>query len=325
MKSIAFLFLLVPSFGWSQNLVPNPSFEEYEQCPYYFDSVNPINEWLYNWYSPNAASHDYFNECSFIEAINSRSDVPENAVGYQSAHSGLAYSGIFTNGDCLSQSNENLFREYLQVELLESLATDSIYHISFFVSRADSSSCNCNSIGILLTDSPVISNENTLLNFIPQLNNELDLMNSGEIWIEVSFTYIANGNESFLTIGNFKDNLNSDCASLASGSLGGAYYYIDDVTVIQQSQVQIAEIQSMNYCDIKIDIEGALIIESNQPFKNVKLIDQLGRIRFDLDYHSTNNTRIFEYIHSGNYFVLITLDNENKILRKILINKNQTR
>ncbi len=324
MKTLFLIAFISTNVLTAQNLVPNGSFEEYTQCPEYFDGVNPISSWLINWYSPNTGSPDYYNACSEIEALNFGADVPANAVGFQNAHSGLAYSGLFTNGDCASQSNKNLYREYLQVELSESLIFDSIYRISFFVSRADSSSCNCNALGILFSESSIITGENTILNQIPQLNNELDLMNSNQNWIEIFFTYIANGNEAFLTIGNFHDNLNSNCSSSGTNSLGGSYYYIDDVTVILQSEVQIDEVQTVDDCQIWMDTHGVITLRSLSPFYNVKIFDLLGRNCFEQNYLNVDNANIVEHFNPGIYFVMVILNNENLVLRKILINQNQT-
>src|SRR5690606_31382855 len=85
----------IPCAG--QNLVPNPSFEQYNACP------NGISSLMYDpgytsfptaKYWGNAlqqGSADYFNACA---PKNTYVSVPWNGFGYQTPRSGNAYAGI---------------------------------------------------------------------------------------------------------------------------------------------------------------------------------------------------------------------------------------
>src|SRR6185295_11530904 len=96
-----FIFLLfsIPLIrieqSFSQNLVPNPSFENYSTCP------NDLKQiyFAFPWFQPNTYLNavDYFNSCT----SNSSIDIPNNWAGYQCPHTGLAYSGI----SCLNKNN----------------------------------------------------------------------------------------------------------------------------------------------------------------------------------------------------------------------------
>jgi OmpA-OmpF porin, OOP family len=55
-------------------------------------------------------------------------------------------------------------------------------------------------------------------------------------WVAVSGTFVANGTETFLTIGNFKSDANTDTlrTPFSSSTIGGwSQLLIDDVSVIE--------------------------------------------------------------------------------------------
>src|SRR5690606_30479231 len=78
MKNFCSIFLWFSSLtGVGQNLVPNPSFEEYLECP--FSTVELQNQ-VIGWYSWNE-SPDFFYECS--NDLAGLAGVPGNVFGYQ--------------------------------------------------------------------------------------------------------------------------------------------------------------------------------------------------------------------------------------------------
>lgn len=62
---------------WSQNLVPNPGFEEYIKCPGSY-MLNQNEFAIHGWQSPTSGTPDHFHSCSSGEA-----DVPVNWAGIQ--------------------------------------------------------------------------------------------------------------------------------------------------------------------------------------------------------------------------------------------------
>jgi OmpA-OmpF porin, OOP family len=85
-----FLFLLFILFGISeigltQNLVKNPSFEDFNTCPVAGGFDNVID-----WYDLHSFSY-YFNSCALP---GPGVGVPVNLWGYQQAHTGNAYASI---------------------------------------------------------------------------------------------------------------------------------------------------------------------------------------------------------------------------------------
>ena len=54
------LSILTGQFAFAQNLVPNPSFENYSACP---ENISEI-DFALPWTSTTGATPDYYNSCS---------------------------------------------------------------------------------------------------------------------------------------------------------------------------------------------------------------------------------------------------------------------
>ncbi|MEW6469639.1 MAG: gliding motility-associated C-terminal domain-containing protein [Bacteroidota bacterium] len=205
--------------GKSQtNLVLNPSLEDTVACPYGLDQV----VYARYWFKPTPASSDYFNSCT----NNSSISVPQNSLGFQPARTGTAYGGVITY--VVNLSNH---REYISGKLSDSLMQGEKYCVEFYVSLADSFNTSSNTIGAYFSDSFYINNT-TNLPFVPQVENIVsNSLNNKISWVKVSGYFTASGGERFITIGNFRDDNNTDTTCLDWSLCGTAYYYIDDVSV----------------------------------------------------------------------------------------------
>jgi len=120
----------------AQNLVPNPSFEQYSLCPVYPGDFYPLN---WNGYK----SPDYFNECDDSLFYVS---VPHNSAGFQYAHTGFAYSGLYARA---TSNNYTNYREIIRTKLIDTLIIGTKYYVSFYASLAEYSNCASNKIGAL--------------------------------------------------------------------------------------------------------------------------------------------------------------------------------
>ncbi len=140
--------VLILGAAYGQNLVPNPSFEQTNQCPYLNLPIRPVSQnypFVQNWSSYNSAL--YFNRCvdTSLSSPNpyqfSFCTIPNNIFGYRQPHSGNAYAGIMINLlDTLGAS----FSRCLQAQLISPLEAGQWYCVSFYVSLAvrDSSYAN---------------------------------------------------------------------------------------------------------------------------------------------------------------------------------------
>jgi type IX secretion system substrate protein len=199
MKKITLLsflnFILLNSYG--QNLVPNGDFEQYSNCP---SGVSDFNGFVSGWFNPTTATPDYFNQCSAGTLVG----VPGNWVGYQYAHSGIAYSAIVI----VRKNNNPNFREYLEIQLTTTLTANTCYHFEMYFSLANSSKYVTDDIQVYFSDVPVAGIMNSqYLPFIPNIANAQGNYPDTVNWIIMSGNYTASGNENYLLIGNFKDSL----------------------------------------------------------------------------------------------------------------------
>ncbi|HEX8516180.1 MAG TPA: T9SS type A sorting domain-containing protein [Bacteroidia bacterium] len=226
MKNIFSLLFLVFFFVYkteAQNLVPNSSFENFTECPdtstlQFFTNLDST------WFQYNSA--DYFNECNGYNYL----DIPVNRFGYQYAHSGNAYTGL------ISYMSGGFEREYIEVKLVSPLVLNETYYVQLHVSLADTVRYAIENIGVLFTDTlfnpyPSVG---VWLTGIPQVENSSGNMLNDKInWMTLSGSFVANGGEQYMTIGNFKNDANT-IKQFFGGTVPytlGAYYFIDDVYV----------------------------------------------------------------------------------------------
>lgn len=208
----------------AQNLVKNPSFEDYELCPSEFGCLEKS---VPSWYQPTEGSSDYFNACS------PEMSTEDNFIGLQSPFDGQGYAGFYAYA-------QKDYREYLTAELQVPLKRGRKYVFSFQVSLAEESQFGVNEFGILFTHKAMEfhTKRNIPVNLMtrkPNYNYTIvrnhKYFDDKEQWIEVTGVYIADGTEKFMTIGNFNDNSKTRLEKTEGVHKKIAYYYVDMVAV----------------------------------------------------------------------------------------------
>lgn len=216
-------------YAFTQNLVPNPGFEYYKNCP--GDHSQAAHEFsVTGWGSATRGTPDHFHSCSAGEA-----NVPHNWAGVSEAFEGKGYTGIY-----LWMNDTNDYREYLQCKLMQPLMKDSIYRISFRYKLSSYSKYAIDRIGLLLTDTVLDEHHDNVLSIMPTLSVIRDsaLTDATGLWETASLEYKAKGREQHLTIGNFYDNKETHYYKTKFRPMQqimlaeSAYYYVDDVRVI---------------------------------------------------------------------------------------------
>lgn len=210
------------------NLVPNPSFEDYTQCPNNIAQFNRVENWSVYRNNP-----DYFNSCDSTD----HASVPYNELGYQSPISGQAYAGFIAFS--LSGNQTTSFREYIGAQLNIPLSTGTQYYVSFKVSPTISNSPTIgsnkyvnNNLGVLfrMTSTTQLS----IPNFAHVYSNSI--ISDTTAWVTISGSFIADSAYKYIVIGNFFDDSQTSFLLLnSSGSYPLSYYYIDDVCVSTDS------------------------------------------------------------------------------------------
>lgn len=224
MKSIVlFLFSLfsLRELCAQVNLVPNPSFENFDSVTT-FDKISNF-KLVRNWYNPVIkTTPDFYH----LFEQKRKSNLPKNRLGTQFPRTGLSYVGIIPESD--------KWYEYIGVKLNLPLEKDKLYKVSLFTALGIDCTIATNELDFTLTTKK-LKRFFLFSNYIHLANrNEINSVISNKIkWIEVSKCFKAIGNEQYLTIGCFNSSkieylkINDKHPGVES------YYYIDDVSVIE--------------------------------------------------------------------------------------------
>ncbi|WP_343764437.1 PKD domain-containing protein, partial [Gangjinia marincola] len=200
------------------NMVPNPDFEDYKNCPSSSaNNGNTLGNQLHDWYSPTSGSTDYINFCDPTNLILGPPDFPDR--GYIRMH-------VWYPGD---------LREYAQVKLNQPLSAGEVYDVSLEASLTYSSRYEIDRLGIHFSATPVTTGNNQVLPVTAQLETPVNgFIDNKGTWRTFSWTYTATGGEEYLTVGNFRDDTDTNYNDNGNGS-GWSLLYIDDVNVISHS------------------------------------------------------------------------------------------
>ena len=224
MKKLLFISLLfLPCFSFGQNLVPNPSFELYNSCPWDVSEMYRVDDW-----SSFGNSSDYFHTCATSQYVN----VPDNIAGHQYPASGNAYCGFITSAVAPGPPN---YREFIGTQLISSLSKSIQYFVSFKISRGYSDPSwlwgASDKTGALFTMTSYDSISIAPLNNFAHIYTD-SIITDTTNWTRISGSFVADTTYEYVAIGNFFDDNNTDTIN---GSYYGVYYFIDDVCVSTDS------------------------------------------------------------------------------------------
>jgi len=217
LKINLYLLILVVVFyssAYSQNLVPNGSFEDHTACPN-TQSTTIIN-YAQNWMNPSTmGSPDYYHQCG-----SGGYSVPNTWAGYQKAKSGVAYTGVFAYVPGAET------REYIEVPLVYPLIANKTYKFKMYVNLINYARQAIDAFGVYFSTTAVSGVTNIdPLPYVPQIKNTPgNMLTDTAGWMLIGGTYTASGGEAWLLIGNFEYNANMQ-TTLVNPS-GGAIMHI---------------------------------------------------------------------------------------------------
>lgn len=300
----------------AQNLVPNPSFEDYSTCPIGQNQVSFAIDWFGFGDSP-----DYFNSCSG----NSDFQVPFNWGGYQQDEWGSGYCafGAYTS-PIYGASN---VRDFVGVQLNQTLTIGTKYYVSFRVSLSLSSTiwanCACDSLGVLFSvNQPSWSHGSPLPNFVHV--GSVNVVDDSLDWVLVSGAFVSDSAYQYLGIGNFFEDIRTDTLIMESDpNCKFSYYYLDDVCVSTDS-IYCSNFPFSNLSenhDNKISIYpnptvSTVMVEISQymgPYE-VSIFNSLGDCIFKKANIQTPNFAVdLEHVSSGVLHLMIKQDHRTSI------------
>ena len=217
-RNLIIIFSLCIGNSFSQNLVPNPSFEN-GGVPFKFNDIKSVE----GWGTFPDFSEDYFNKSANDYPKRFKMNnmgVPKNDCGYQQARTGNAYAGLAYS------------QEILQCELISTLIKDTTYYLEFYTSLADSSDYAIWRMGAFFSNQPIDAYKKVQFIHPQLLNDSLNYLTDTVNWIKISGFYKAKGGEKYLSIGTFAREDYDRKFFIPDKKSGRRYYYIDDVSMI---------------------------------------------------------------------------------------------
>lgn len=255
----------------AQNMVTNGSFEEFYTCPDNY-LVEYSKKFLPGWNMATKGTPDYFNRCS-----KAMVGVPQNFMGSIFPQDGDGFVGIILTDtpnasktetfsdyiettstlpvnitnlkDPLEEKKVNPvnYREYIQTQLKLPLQSQKLYKVSFYYAIANNSTFVVNRLGVHFAQSKLFQ-KSGVISVTPQLSIDENVVNyEPGVWVQFVDTIRAKGGETYVTIGNFYDDLNlklidNDISSantdlqrtILTNQL--AYVYIDNFSVEEIKQ-----------------------------------------------------------------------------------------
>ena len=240
------LFVVYPNDKiYSQNLVPDPSFEDYFRCPYsnpYY--IHEVFDCCNIWFPPiGKGTPDYYNTCSFSDRIiNDETTIAMYNFFRQYPRTGTGMIGMFLY-DGFDTLNLYCGVEYVQVKLKRKLEASKKYWFSTWVSLHDTLSFwGIDKIQALFSDTLIHFNMGVnyfcLHDFKPQVSNpEFRIISDTANWTKVEGSFIAKGGEEYLMIGNYTPWHETNSILIrqieVTGLIITSYYFFDDVAVYE--------------------------------------------------------------------------------------------
>lgn len=213
----------------AQNLVPNPSFEEYLECP---QGTAGLDEQLVDWVSWQLTP-DFFHVCN-NSGLGS-AGIPNNAWGHQWPITGDGYSGLISFEEFNPQG-----REYMAAQLSTSLTSGEQYYMMFYASMYDGGSkdlrwCTTNNIGLRFFKDPDYNA------FPPDANplqpdnfahlNYSEILDDYTNWTLIEGWFTADDNYNWVALGNFFTDDQTEINILNDEGACSGIYYIENVCV----------------------------------------------------------------------------------------------
>jgi hypothetical protein len=322
MTKIAYSFLVccfISSNLIGQNLIADPSFENFGECP----QVVSFPEFGFETWEIFRGTPNIHSECSMDFPLGWNS-----GFGYQASRTGLTHIGFASYFDVWQA------REYPATELLDSLEIGQEYYVEFHVSLAynfNVTMFKSNNLGVLLMTENYLTLE--IMDPAPNFAHlNVDTMISDTLnWVKLYGHIVADSAYKYLAIGNFFDD------SLTTYEFGfdeiedgiTAYYFLDDVCISADSAL-CGEILSSPYN--KIEKDGirifpnpvfdhfSILSDQNGYLENLSLLNMSGMKVYEAS-RTELSSLVFniDNIQSGLYIVNIRTADGQVYVKKVIV------
>jgi len=260
--SVTVLFVLFSFCVEAQNLVLNPSFECGTDICSEDEQPLSFGDYACHWSCPTFGTSDIFSSLISNKAcysgIYNHSSLP---LGSQKPRTGDRYAGVYTYEGGPANSSVS-YREYLQIKLTAPLIPGEYYCAEMYVSAADIFNYTCNGLGMYFSkDAVSVYDKIDTLSFSPQVV-ATQVIRDTVNWVRVSGTFKAMTSASYLIIGNFQSDLDTDVSQWPGtfdNYYNHSYYFIDDVSVEHLPKRELIHLPAKEICqgdETSFKIEG---------------------------------------------------------------------
>lgn len=252
------------------NLVHNPSFEEYNQCPEENNcDIANLPFWGYSNSLPA-----YLNICNF----SNTQPIP-CAAPFSTGGGGCLQYPQDGNGYALIENYiypSFFYRSQLQTKLIKPLDSLQCYYFSMYINLCDSCIIATDDIGVLFVKNNInLNTPNPVENFpTPQIFHSGVFIQEKEYWFKYEGSFIATGGEEYMLIGSFSNPDSIDIVFLPYGEQNGnqSTYIIDNITLIECDS--LIGVNEMPYNPVSIypnPAQGFVSIELPKSYNQAQL------------------------------------------------------
>jgi len=223
-----------------KNLIINSDFDfnYYKPVQISYDGETRIEDWIPYWTTPGQYTPDYLSNLRNINALS------YSHIFNMTLPDKFNYVGIFLYKESDSYS------EYIQGKLTTTLKKGNKYCLRTSINICSYSKYSVNRLAFLLSASPVSVNLKNETDFSPQIIFS-NLPVESKHFTTLCGSFIASGDEQFITVGRFigPENMNPILRDeyVLGPFVDRASYYVFD-------NIELFEIQESSECDCKSEI-----------------------------------------------------------------------
>lgn len=290
------LVILFGFFVSSQNLVPDPGFENWNGTAGFY--MAPLFDWET---AANTPDHHHMLNPNGSNLTSANPAIPLANSGNSGA--GAVYAG----GGCLGsyKANGNGNSEWASTQLISALEKDSCYKISFYIQNKKNQPAfpmSINNWGVYFNNSPTtVAPQN--LPFVnqgaqwaawPQVINDTT-------WHYVELYVTPDSNYTYLNIGHMDSWINSTFIQWSSSGSVGFYVWIDEVYVQKVTNCCPTAINSVTITNETCTLANGIIdVQSFGPGATYTVFDQ-----FTGATVTTSATGNITGLSAGDYYVTV--------------------
>ncbi len=313
MKKIICILLLLYSVKMNgQNLFYNPSFEvatincqAFPMLPY----LMPCNNYYRSIGSPDYFSLNYTGTCIYNIA-------PNTPFGFQLPKTGNSYVGFGVSAYPYIIGA----REMITGQLTNALIGNHLYYVNFYVSACDNCHIYVDKIGAYFSVDSLSPDSDFVYQYTPQIENPTGNIITDTInWTAISGYFTAQGGEKWITIGNFRDDAHTQFDSVSNWVNVEAYYYLDDVSVIDCTATGINELNQINFTLLQNPVINSLGFTSQMQLQRAIIFNIVGEVLKTQTFSTITNYQIdVADLPKGIYFLQVETRDKRRGVRKFV-------